>query len=293
MDKLANMEAFSQVASIGSFAGAAQKLNLATSVVSKRVSDLEAFLGAQLLQRTTRKVTLTEAGYQYLEYVRKVLDEMSEVESGLRTQAQKPVGVIKLTAPLSFGLQMLAPAIASFMEKYPEVSFRTYLSDRRVDLVQEGFDLAIRVGRLEEQGLIARKLSRGRRVACASPAYFKKHGKPKKPADLAQHNCISYLNLAEGKAWPFMVEGKRVWQQVSGNLLSDNGDLMYQTAVAGGGITLLPTFIIHEALQSGALEIVLDKYEEPDFDIFAVYQQTRHLSVKIRTFIDHLAACSV
>jgi len=289
MDKIANMQAFALVGSTGNFAEAARKLNIANSVVSKRIKDLEDYLGTQLLLRTTRKVTLTDAGYSYLEYARKLLDEMAEVESGLRHQAQKPVGTIKLTAPLSFGLQSLAPAIAGYLEKYPEVSFKTYLSDRRVDLVAEGYDLAIRIGKIEDQSLVAKKICRGRRVVCASPGYFKKHGRPQTPADLKAHNCLSYINLAEGKAWPFMQEGRKVWQSVSGNFLSDNGDLLFQTAKAGGGITLLPTFIIADALKSGELEIVLAEFEETDFDIYAVYQYTRHLSTKIRTFIDHLA----
>jgi DNA-binding transcriptional LysR family regulator len=289
MDKIANMQAFAVVGTTGSFAEAARRLGLANSVVSKRIKDLEDFLGVQLFLRTTRKVSLTEAGYQYLEYVRRILDEMDEVEAAIRYQTQKPVGTIKMSAPLSFGLRTLAPAIAGYLAQYPEVEIKTYLSDRRVDLVEEGFDLAIRIGKLDDLSLIARKLCSGRRVACASPAYFKKHGTPKTPADLKDHNCLSYINLADGKAWPFMVDGKRVMQPVSGNFLSDNGDLLCQTALAGGGITLLPTFIIGEALQNKDLKIVLEEFEESDFDIYAVYQHTRHLSVRIRTLIDHLS----
>ncbi len=289
MDKIANMQAFATVGASGNFAEAARRLGLANSVISKRIKDLEDFLGVQLFQRTTRKVSLTEAGYNYLEYVRRVLDEMEEVESAIRYKAEKPVGTIKMSAPLSFGLQTLAPAITSYLEKYPQVDIKTYLSDRRVDLVTEGFDLAIRIGKLEDQSLIARKLGNVRRVVCASPAYFKKHGIPQSPADLKNHNCLSYLNLAEGKAWPFMMDGKRIMQGVSGNFLSDNGDLLYQAAKSGCGITLLPTFIIHESLKNGALAIALEDFEEKDFDVYAVYQHTRHLSTRIRTFIDHLA----
>lgn len=289
MDKLANMQAFQAVGESGSFADAARKLNLANSVVSKRVKDLEDFLGSQLLVRTTRKVTLTETGQSYLDYVRKFLDELEEVESSLRYRTQKPVGNIKLTAPLSFGLQTLAPALASYLEKYPDVSIRTHLSDRRVDLVAEGYDLAIRIGTLNDPTLIAKKLCPGRRVVCASPAYLKKHGKPKHPADLKTHNCLSYTNLAEGKSWPFLIDGKKTWQAVKGNLLSDNGDLLQQAALAGSGIVMLPTFIIDDALKQKKLEIVLEDFEEKDFDIYVVYQQTKHLSVKIRTLIDHLS----
>jgi DNA-binding transcriptional LysR family regulator len=288
MDKIANMQAFAAVAHSGSFAEGARHLNIANSVISKRIKDLEDFLGAQLFLRTTRKVTLTETGQGYLDHVQRILDELEEVESGIRYETQKPVGSIKLTAPLSFGLKTLAPALASYLAKCPDVSIKTYLSDRRVDLVAEGYDLAIRIGALEDSTLIAKKLCGGRRVVCASPAYLKKFGKPKTPADLKTHNCLSYINLAEGKAWPFLVDGQKIWQPVHGNFLSDNGDLLHQAAVAGGGISLLPTFIIGESLKSKVLQIVLDDFEEKDFDIYAVYQPTKHVSIKIRTLIDHL-----
>jgi DNA-binding transcriptional LysR family regulator len=288
MDKLANMQAFRAVAETGGFAQSARKLNLATSVVSKRVKDLEDYLGAQLFQRTTRKVTLTDTGQAYLTHTQRILDELAEAESEIRYETQKPVGTIRLTAPLSFGLQTIGPALTTYLDKYPDVTIKTYLSDRRVDLVGEGFDLAIRIGALTDPTLIAKKLCDGRRVVCATPAYLKQHGRPKHPSDLKAHNCLSYINMAEGKSWPFMVGGKKIWQGVNGNFLSDNGDLLHEAALAGGGVTLLPTFIIAESLESGALEIVLEEFEEKDFDIYAVYQSTRHLSVKIRTLIDHL-----
>ncbi len=291
MDKFANMEAFAAVADTGSFAAAARKLNIAHSVVSKRVKDLEAFLEAQLLVRTTRMVTLTDAGRAYLEHVHRIFEQLFEAEAGLRQEISEPSGVLKLTAPLSFGMQYLAPALASYLEKYPKVSVRTHLSDRRVDLAGENFDLAIRVGALKDASLIAKKLAPGRRVVCASPAYLKKHGRPKKPSDLQTHNCLSYTNLAEGKSWPFVVDGKKLSQAVSGNFLSDNGDLLFQAALASGGVTMLPTFIVGQAVEKGALEILLEDYEEKDFDIYAVYQQTKHVSRKIRTLIDHFSEC--
>ena len=291
MDKFANMEAFAAVAETGSFAVAARKLNLANSVVSKRIKDLESFLEVQLLTRTTRNVSLTDTGRTYLDHVHRVFEQLHEAESGIREEATEPSGILKLTAPLSFGMQYLAPALASYLKLYPKVTVRTHLSDRRVDLVSEGFDLAIRVGALSDASLIAKKLAPGRRIVCATPAYLKKHGLPQKPSDLQTHNCLSYTNLAEGKSWPFIVGGKKVWQQVSGNFLSDNGDLLFQAALASGGITLLPTFIVGQAVDKGKLEILLEDFEEKDFDIYAVYQQTRHVSRKIRTLIDHFTSC--
>ncbi len=289
MDKIANMQAFAAVGTTGSFAQAARKLNIANSVISKRIKDLEDYLGAQLLLRTTRKVTLTETGQSYLEQVQRLLDELEEVESGIRYETRKPVGSIRISAPLSFGLKTLAPALAGYLAKCPGVSIKTYLSDRRVDLVSEGFDLAIRIGALEDSSLVAKKLCHGRRVVCASPAYFKKHGIPKTPDDLKNHNCLSYINLAEGKAWPFLLGAKKIWQPVTGNFLSDNGDLLHQAALADGGIALLPTFIVSESLKEKRLQTVLEAFEEQDFDVHAVYQPSRHLSVKLRTLIDHLS----
>lgn len=291
MDKFANMQAFEAVAHTGSFAEAARKLNIANSVVSKRVKDLEDFLGAQLFIRTTRKVTLTETGYSYLEYVREILDQIKEVEARIQKKMDKPVGTIKLAAPFSFGVQHLGPAISTYLEKYPDIKVNTYLSDRSVSLVDEGYDLAIRAGELKDSSLIAKKLMSCRRVVCASPKYFEKYGYPKTPKDLKEHNCMSYLNLADGKAWPFIEDGRKKWQAVSGRFLSDNGDLLHQAALTGCGITLLPTFIVGESLKHQRLEVVLEDYEDTEFSVCAVYQHTRHLSTKIRTLIDHLSEC--
>ncbi len=291
MDKLANMQAFAAVGHTGSFAEAARRLNLANSVVSKRVKDLEGYLQTQLLVRTTRKVSLTDNGYSYLEYVRKFLDELEEVETRLRHHTEKPIGNIRLNAPISFGMQYLGPALSSYLDKYPEVEIKTYLSDRQVSIVDEGYDLSIRTGPLKSSSLIAKKLVDCRRVVCASPAYFEQHGKPQTPKELKEHNCLNYLNLADGKAWPFMVDGKKTWQPVSGRFSVDNGDLLHEAALAGCGVTLLPTFIVGDSLKDGKLETALDKFEETDFGIYAVYQHTRHLSTKVRTLIDHLSTC--
>ena len=285
------MQAFAMVGQTGSFAEAARKLNLANSVISKRVKDLEDFLGTQLLVRTTRKVTLTDTGYSYLEHAQKVLDDIKEVEASIQHKMDTPVGTIKLAAPLSFGMQYLGPAIASYLEKYPDVTIKTYLSDRRINLIDEGYDLTIRTGPMEDSSLIAKKLIDCRRVVCASPEYFVKRGKPESPKDLRDHNCLSYLNLADGKAWPFWMNDKRIWQAVSGNFLADNGDLLHEAALSGCGVTLLPTFIVGDSIRDGKLEIVLNGYEEKDFSMYAVYQHTRHLSTKIRTLIDHLSEC--
>ena len=288
MDKLANMQAFEAVGRSGSFAEAARQLGLANSVISKRVKDLEDYLSTQLLIRTTRKVMLTDTGYSYLEYVRRILDEIDEMEALIQRRRDMPVGQIRLAAPLSFGTQYLGPAFGEYLEKHDNVTIKAYLSDRRVNLVEEGYDLAIRTGPLEDSNLIARKLLDCRRVVCASPEYLAEHGWPMSPQQLKDHNCLSYLNLDDGKAWPFIINGKKCWQAVNGKFHSDNGDLLHEAALAGCGITFLPTFIVGDSIKEKKLVPLLEKYEEQDFSVYAVYQHTRHLSVKVRTLIDHL-----
>lgn len=288
MDKLANMEAFAAVAETESFAEAARRLNIANSVVSKRVKDLEDFLGTQLLVRTTRKVSLTEGGYDYLDYVRKFLDELAEVEGRIRYNTEVPRGTIRIAAPLTYGLKFLGPALSSYMEKYPEVTIKTYLSDKRISLIDEGYDLTIRSGPLEDSSLMARKLENCRLVIAAAPQYWTKHGKPQHPDDLRDHNCMTYLNTMDGRSWPFMMDGRQVWLPVEGSFSSDSGNLLEEMAIAGLGIIMLPTFIVGDALEFGKLETALENFEMNNFNMYAVYQNTRHLSIKIRTLIDHL-----
>ncbi|MBL4740990.1 MAG: LysR family transcriptional regulator [Sneathiella sp.] len=283
------MKAFTLVAQSGSFAEAARKLNLTTSVISKRVKDLEAYLGTSLFHRTTRNVRLTDTGRSYLDYVRKFLDELEEVEDAIRHKTERPVGEIKLSAPLSFGIRYLGPALSNYLHNYPEVSIQTFLSDRKIDLVSEGYDLSVRIGPLQDSSLISKKLVTCRRVVCASPEYFAQHGRPQKPTDLVNHNCMKYTDSTEGKTWPFIVNGKMKRQIVSGRFSSDNGDLLCEAAVSGFGITYLPTFITGKAIQNGKLEVVLDEYEEKYFNINVLYQSHQHLSPKIRTLIDSLS----
>ena len=290
MDRLANMIAFVTVAETGSFAEAASRLNIANSVVSKRIKDLEGYLGTLLLQRTTRHLNLTEAGYAYVEHARKFLDELAEVEENLRYRNENPVGEIKISAPLSFGNKFLGPAIADFLDKYPDVMVKLIVNDRTVDIAAEGFDLAIRIGALEDQSMMVRKLAQSRRIVVASPAYLEKHGRPKTPEDLAQHNCLSFSGLHDGKAWPFQRDGKEYWQRVGGRFVADSGTLLCEAAIRGCGITILPTFIVGEHIGNGELEPLLEDFESPPLAIQAVYQHKRYLSAKTRKLIDHLVA---
>ncbi|WP_203416278.1 LysR family transcriptional regulator [Pseudovibrio axinellae] len=280
------MKTFILVAQSGSFADTAKKLNVATSVVSKRIKDLEAYLGVSLLQRTTRKVRLSDAGYGYLKDVSQVLENLDEAEAAIRYSNQTPTGEIKLAAPLSFGTKYLGPVIARYLQKHQQVEVSTYLSDRKVDLVEEGYDLAIRIGHLSDSALIAKKILTCRRVVCASPAYLSKYGRPLTPSDLSQHNCMKYDERTEGKTWRFQVDGTKFMQPAPGRFSSDNGDLLCEAAVAGCGITYLPTFIVGKEIEAGRLEVVLDEFEEQDFSIYIIYQDKRHLSFKVRSLID-------
>ncbi len=288
MDRLANMKAFRWVAQTGSFAESGRQLGIATSVVSKRVKDLEEYLGTRLIHRTTRKLNLTESGYYYLEQCQRILDELEEIEEGIRFQSQKPVGEIKLAAPLSFGVRALGPLISSFLNLYPEVSVKTYLSDRKIDLVDEGYDLAIRIGKLNDSSLISKKIMSCQRLVCASPDYLAQHGLPTHPNQLMNHHCLSYSNVAEGKSWPFVIDNKTVFQPVQSRFYSDNGDLLCQAALAGCGLTMLPSFIIDKEVEKKNLQIVLQEFVEPNFSVYIIYQSRRHLSNKVRLLIDHL-----
>ncbi len=289
MDRLANIIAFVTVAETGSFAEAAKRLNLANSVVSKRIKDLEEYLHTRLLQRTTRHVRLTDAGYLYFDHARKLVSELAEVEENLRFANENPVGELRVSAPVTFGAKFLGPAVSTFLEKYPDVAIRLFLGDRTVDMREEGFDLSIRIGPLETSSLISRKLARSRRVTVASPEYLRKNGRPEKPQDLVKHNCLVYSGVNEGKSWPFLVNGKKHLQPVAGRFTTDNGMLLAEAAAGGCGITMLPTFIVGPYVNKHGLEIVLEDFEEEPLLIQAVYVQQRHLSARLRKFIDHLA----
>lgn len=288
MDRLSNIIAFVTVAETSSFAETARRLNLANSVVSKRIKDLEAYLGTALLKRTTRHVALTDAGYQYFDHARRLINELAEVEENLRYSNENPVGELKVSAPVTFGVKFLGPAVASFLEKYPDVVVRLFLGDRAAPLAEEDFDLAIKIGDIGNTSYITRKLAESRRVTVASPQYLQEKGRPLKPQELAQHNCLVYSGVQDGKSWPFLVNGRRMFQPVSGRFTSDNGMLLLEAALHGCGVTMLPTFIAGPHINSGELEIVLEDFEEPPMLVQAVYVPQRHLNARTRKFIDHL-----
>lgn len=284
------MIAFVTVAETGSFAETAERLHVANSVISKRIKDLEDHLGTRLLRRTTRHVSLTEEGYIYMERARRILDELAEVEENLRYQSDHPVGEVRVSAPLSFGNKFLGPAVASFLDLYPDVTVRLIVNERAADPLDDNVDLSIRIGEVREQSLVARKLAQSRRVVVASPSYLEQHGRPQKPEDLTRHNCMSYTGVGEGRAWPFRDNGRDVWQNVGGRFTSDSGTLLCEAAVRGCGIAILPTFIVGPHVVNGELEVLLEDYEQEPMLIQAVYQHKQHLSAKTRKLIEHLVA---
>jgi DNA-binding transcriptional LysR family regulator len=288
MDKLQSMRAFAKVVQHGSFAAAARDMRLSRSAVSKYVIDLEQDLGTQLLVRTTRSASPTENGQVYFDRCLAILADLEEADLAVARLQAEPRGVLRVNAPMSFGTLHLGRAIADFMEKYPDLHIQLVLSDQQIDPVQEGFDVTLRIADLPSSSLIARKIAPANRVVCASPAYLKQHGVPQHPNDLRAHACLTYGHLATGNQWRLTGPGGDHWVHISWTLCADNGEVLRDAAVKGRGIALLPTFIVGADLQQGRLTTVLTDYHAPAISLYAIYPETKHLSVKVRVFIDFL-----
>lgn len=290
MDRLAHMEVFVAVVEAGGIGAAADRLGLAKSAVSRRLAELETRLGATLIHRTTRRLNLTEDGHAYYERCVAILADLDEAEAALR-QAQVALrGRLKVTLPLSFGLLHLAPLIQEFMTRHPEVRFELDFNDRQVDIMQEGFDLAIRIARLEDSSLIARRLAPIRSGVYASPDYLARHGTPGTAPDLKEHACLVYSNIREPDLWHCTgPDGRPGSVRVPARLAASSGEFLLRAALAGQGLILSPTFYVHQALQSGSLVQVLTDHAWPELSAYAVYPPTRHLSGRVRAFIDFLA----
>lgn len=289
MDRLDDMMAFIKVVDTRSFTGAADRLGLSKSVVSRRIAELENRLGARLLNRTTRKLSLTEVGQAFYERCSRILADLEEAERAAADLHAAPRGRLRVNAPVSFGLLHLAPAVAAFLERYPEIDIDIDLNDRYVDLVEEGYDVAVRIGRLRDSSLIAKRLAPSRAVVCASPGYLDRYGTPVAPEDLTRHNCLIYTNVPTAEQWVFRVDGESRSVRVTGNLRTSNGDMLRAAALAGVGIVVLPTFLCGDALSEGSLRCLLPDHFALGSSIFAVYPQNRHLSPKVRAVVDFLA----
>ncbi|CAA6828526.1 MAG: Transcriptional regulator, LysR family [uncultured Thiotrichaceae bacterium] len=288
MDVLGNMHIFVEVAERGSFTGAAERMNLSRGQVSKAIAQLETHFKARLLNRTTRKVSLSEVGRTYYERCKVVLEDMAEIENLTARQTSEPEGTLFIGAPTSFGILHLNRLLPKFLKRYPKVQVDIQLADRIIDIVAEGYDLVIRIAPMEDSSLIARKIAPSRAVFCASPEYLKIHGEPQFPSDLKDHNCLIYSNVRSPNQWTVSGEKGTELVKVNGSLISDNGEILHAATVAGLGITLSPTFIAGAALKSGKLQEILTDYSPPALGIYAIYPSRRYLSAKVRTFIDFL-----
>ncbi|MEM6902260.1 MAG: LysR family transcriptional regulator [Pseudomonadota bacterium] len=289
MDRLISMEVFVQVVDQGSFAGAARHMNLSRAMVSKHIQALEERLGARLLNRTTRRVSLTEIGTAYYEKCQTVLTDVEEAERVVGDLHQAPKGVLRLNGPMSFGARHLSTALTGFKAAYPEVFIDLSLNDRIVDLVEEGYDVAIRIGELADSSLIARKLTPCRRALVAAPSYLEKHGEPKSLRDLQKHNCLVYTLSPKLNDWRFIgPDGTGQSAKVKGTLQANNGDVLRHAAIGGHGIVLQPTFLIGNDIDEGRLVPILTDHMPSEINIHLVYPHNRYLTAKVRSFIDYM-----
>ncbi len=286
MDRIDAMRAFVAIVTEGSFSNAASTLQLSPQLVSKYVSKLEEQLDVRLLHRTTRKVSLTEAGTHYYQHAQQILLSIDEMDSQLGGLQQNPKGTLRISAPVSFALKHMAKLVAEFQLRYPLVNVDLQLNDRKVDIVDEGFDVAIRIGQLKSSSLIAKHIAPIRVILCASPEYLKQYGTPIKPEDLKRHRYLHYSYMEiDGKDEVFR------WlrtQNTGSALRSNNGDVLVEAAIAGAGIVLQPTFIASKALQSGELIQVLRDFEPEPIGLYAVYANRKLLPNKVRCFIDFM-----
>ena len=290
MDRLAGIPAFEGVVAAGSFAGAARALGLSVAAVSKQVRALEDRLGVRLLQRTTRQVRLTEAGLRFHERCQRILADLEDAEREVAERQATARGRVRVSAPMSFGQRHIGPVVSAFLGSHPDVAIDLVLDDRFVDLLAEGFDVAVRIAELRDSSLVARRLCASRRVLCAAPDYLAQHGTPTSPDDLAAHRCIGYAYMASGCDWPFRTPGGRRLVRVHGPVMSNNGDVLRVLALDGCGIALLPTFLVADDLREGRLREVLPDQLDGDPAVWVVQPTRRHVPLAVRAFVELLVA---
>lgn len=289
MGQLEELANFVRVVDAGGISRAAEQLDIAKSAVSRRLSELEARLGVRLLTRSTRSMTLTDAGQTLYERSLRILSDVSEAvdaTSGARTSLS---GKLRIAAPLTFGLRHLSDAVIEFSQQHPDISFDLDFNDRRVDLIDEGVDLAIRIGELEDSSMIARRITTIRHSVCASPAYWQRNGAPVVPSDLHAHHGLRYTNRPQNR-WTWQAKnGTKGSVVISSVMQANNGDFLLAAASAGAGFVITPTFIVYQAIRDGRLQAVLDDYEWSPLAAYAVYPEKRHLPRRVQVFIDFLA----
>ncbi|MBR1214757.1 LysR family transcriptional regulator [Bradyrhizobium sp. JYMT SZCCT0180] len=286
MDRIDAMQAFVTVADLQGFAPAARKLGLSPSGVTRLIAALEDRLGARLLQRTTRSLTLTDTGARYLERARQILSDVEEAESAAEGERTRPGGRLSVSAPNGFGRLHVSPVMTAYLKRYPDVSADLRLSDRMINLVEEGVDLAVRIGHLPDSTLVARHVGEMRRIVVASQAYLKRRGEPRTPEAIATHDTIHFGAMTAAPDWRFAAEGREIRVSSTPRFTSNSADAAIQYAEAGGGLTRVLAYQAADSLKAGRLRIVLAEFEQPALPIHIVYPTSRLLSAKVRTFID-------
>lgn len=282
------LQSFVAVVESGSFSKAAEQLGASTAAISRRVSGLEQQLGLQLLRRTTRRIDLTEAGQQFYGDVVNVFLLLAEAEERVRAGTERVSGLMRVAAPMSFGIQKLAPVLPPFMQRHPDLKVQLLLEDRYTDLVAEGIDVAVRIGTLADSTLVARRLGSVDRIFCAAPAYLDARGVPQKPADLADHDCLQYAQRGPREDWSAIL-GAPDTLEIRGNLTANNGEVLKECAIQGMGVALLPAFVVADALADGRLRQLLPDYSPAPFGLYAVRQSSRLIPARVRLFIEYLS----
>lgn len=291
VEDLNDVAVFVAVVDAGSFTRAAERLKVSRPAVSKQVSRLEESLGVRLLNRTTRRLSLTEAGRIFHERASRGLEDLAEARAEVTQLQEKPRGVLRINVPMSFGILHIAPLLPAFMREYPELSVEMDLNDRKLDVIEEGFDASVRISDLPDSTLIARRLAPCRHAIVAAPAYLERHGAPKAPADLKEHQVLSYSLQQSALQWHFLApDGRPEEVTVGGRLQVNNSLALREALLAGMGVARTPTFLVGEDLRQGRLTALLGNYRSLEVSIYLVYPQRRYLSPKVRAFADFLAA---
>ncbi len=288
MGQFRQISTFVEVVAKGSLSAAARAEGIAPAMIGRRLDALEARLGVKLLQRTTRKLALTNEGAAFLEDCQRILAELEDAESAVSERSAKATGHLLVSAPAGFGRQHVAPLLPSFLAEHREVTVNLNLNDRVVDVIGEGIDVAIRIASLSDSSLVGVKLADNRRVLVASPAYLKRNGTPQTLADLARHNCLAISSEGSQRGWTFLDHGKTVTLKVAGNMVCNDGQVLHAWALAGKGLAWRSMWEVGGEIAAGRLRTVLDQHEAPGNDIHAVFAQRRHLPLRIRAFVDFL-----
>jgi DNA-binding transcriptional LysR family regulator len=288
MGQFRQISTFVEVVAKGSLSAAARAEGIAPAMIGRRLDALEARLGVKLLQRTTRKLALTNEGSAFLEDCQRILSELEDAESAVAERSARATGHLLISAPAGFGRQHVAPLLPSFLAEHRDVNVTLNLNDRVVDLIGEGIDVAIRIASLADSNLVSVKLADNERVLVAAPSYLKRYGEPKTLADLSKHNCLVFSSASSQPGWTFLENGKTVVLKMAGNMGSNDGQVLHDWALSGKGLAWRSMWEVGSEIESGQLQTVLDQYAAPGNDLYAVFAQRRHLPLRIRAFVDFL-----